>query len=528
MLALAFLLAALASPARDIAVWTGLGDNDDWDNPANWSITPNPALNPSGTSVSLAKWNATHPGEPYPQIPFENTAITMPSALKSAVINLVDREGVYKAIEFNLLSPLNGTTMNLQGTGTGWLTFDLDGVGARRTTTSDDAPQVIFNVGHNATLKLSGNKAGGADWDDTPRPIPTGSEVSITTGNFITMYLRLRDNAVFDITEIDYGLSPHSVDNGPFGARVSLLDATPGTKINVGASALIIGSGMAKLVGLSNAFVCAADIDASAGGVLRKTGYGTAILAGNNNFQASGTLAAYIDGDGFLTPRKDAAGLPLAENRNMVFNNISYVDSGILIVGENSSIGAIRVYNRVDTVLGGSGTTGTVLLERGIVSPGMAQNNAETGTLRINGHYAHSGGANTTEAAVLWIDIGSGGNYDKLAISGSALIGAAAKMRLWSPSGYMAPGEYKFLTADMGITGSFSAANTSIMHSLTLAVVDPDDPVKLVTEGNGAQSFSVTLQQESFADVEGLSKGQQTVGKYLDHLVSLGNPGDVD
>jgi hypothetical protein len=273
-----------------------------------------------------------------------------------------------------------------------------------------------------------------------------------------------------------------------------------------------------------NEFVCAADFDAAAGGVLRKDGYGRCILTGNNNFQASGTLAAYIDSNGFLALNASAQAL--------VQNNISLVGTGGLIIGENSSIGAIRVgttSGRSDMVFGGSGTTGTVFFERGILSPGMGQNSRETGTLKINGHYLQRASHITTnDTATLWIDIGRGGDYDRLAISGSASIGANSKLRIWSPSGYMMPGEYKFLTAEMGVTGNFSGSNAAIANSLTLTVEDPDDPVKVVNGAGGAQSLVVRLKQEKFAEVAGFTKGQKTVAGYLDHLVSLGDPGNVD
>jgi outer membrane autotransporter protein len=262
------------------------------------------------------------------------------------------------------------------------------------------------------------------------------------------------------------------------------------------------------------------------------------VLTGtNNNFQYAAALASgshnigtgmvkWIDDNGFLTPDWRYPG-GINGGASMYS---SVLNAGRLIIGENSSIGAVFFNNnsRTDVVLGGSGTTGTVVFISGIVSPGMGQNSMETGTLKVHGHYWQATDANAAASTTLWIDMGRGGNYDKLAVSGSAVLETRSKMRLWNPSGYMMPGKYEFLTAQLGISGSIAAADAEIVNSLTLTIVDADNPVKKERKFDGSESLSVTLRQEKFAEVEGLTKGQRAVGEYLDHLVSLGDPGDVD
>jgi hypothetical protein len=165
-------------------------------------------------------------------------------------------------------------------------------------------------------------------------------------------------------------------------------------------------------------------------------------------------------------------------------------------------------------MLAGSGTTGTLIVEQGVISPGMGQNDARRGTLHVNGHYLQQT-QNATATALLWIDVSNKG-YDRLEISGSAIISSTGgvQFRLNSPDGSMKPGEYEILRAAMGITGSFAPGTMVVAESLTLKPANPENPMTVRTNPDSSQSLILTLQQQSFV-VEGLTAGQARVGEYL-------------
>jgi uncharacterized protein with beta-barrel porin domain len=185
----------------------------------------------------------------------------------------------------------------------------------------------------------------------------------------------------------------------------------------------------------------------------------------------------------------------------------------------NSNIGAIRVSGS-STILAGHGETGTLMMEAGILTGGSGRNNPSVGTLTVNGNFEmHS---TSTTSPTLWMDIGKNGTHDSIHVSGSAVVsGTFARLRLWVADNSMAAGEYKFLTSDAVITGTFVKNRVLIPESLTLVPADPENPVILSAD---QKTMSVKLLQLPFSGVEGLSGGQMKVAGYLDYLISLADP----
>ncbi|AWI09325.1 autotransporter outer membrane beta-barrel domain-containing protein [Ereboglobus luteus] len=488
-LILAFLCLAVVPALRAQlieTIWTGSGGDTRWDNPANWRTGA---------------------------VPDANTYINIKPALHPVVLDLTGVSGTFQLNGFDLNDRANGTVMNIRGTDAETVTMDITGLPVMWYLHSggvpssginiDDLPQVIFNIGKNGVLKFSLVSSG------------TGGGTDFTRYNGDVAHVRLTDNAVFDVSERVW-MDPDGSGTMPPRralAAVSMLQAEAGTTIKMGRNSLRIGDNYsARAV---SSVEIAGNMEASEGGILIKSDPGTVIISGQNYFgygeyETELRTGNLLDDNGFLFTGtvSDAR----TSSRNLV---MSQVNNGVMVV--NSNIGDTRVTSAGAT-LAGHGRTGSVIVEQGTVTGGAGRNSPDVGTLFVDGNFE----MRATGSSTLWIDIGKNGTYDRIHVSGSAVVsGSTPLLRLWVAAGSIVAGEYKFLTSDSLIEGTFAKNKVMIPESLTLVPADPENPVSVSAD---KKTMSVKMLQLPFSDVRGLSDGQLKVAGYLDYLITQADP----
>ena len=480
---------AQPKPATSSENWTGSSGDGRWDNAANWYL-----------SVSQAAY-----------IPTATTLVNS-QANTPPVLNLTTSAAsnvTYSVFSLNMYAG-DGPTLNLSSSGSGVLTFDITGDGIFNLTGNTNSrfrPNWVINVGKNAVLKYS------KSYDDGTQNVQ---------GNY--GFIQMTENGVLDISAAKFGAG---VTRNAWDSKIVIeeqnLVATTGTKILLGANALRTGGGQAR-----DGVEIAANIDASGGGRILKGGSAYVIISGNNTF--TDTLPASLhDSSGYVITNNIAPSAVnnLTHQNDYINNYFSLEDGGLLVV--NSNLGPVRIANGDTNTLGGSGTVGSLLLERGVVSPGFGRNSQIIGTLTVNGNFEIRGTSgvvgSTSNTATLYIDLGVGGASDKLLVKGKAYIGASdgvtsvfPRLVIASPSGSVMPGRFTFLTAEGGIVGSFNPNFITTPTSLTL-----DAPVPVIVGNN----YTLTITQKPFSSVTGLTSSQQVVAGYLDYLLTRGNPADA-
>ncbi|MDR1009956.1 MAG: autotransporter outer membrane beta-barrel domain-containing protein [Opitutaceae bacterium] len=469
-------------------IWTGAGGNNRWDDPANWFTGA---------------------------VPDANTYINIKPGLHPITFDLTDMTGTFQAHHFDLNDRANGAIVNIRGVDTGTATMDFTGPTAMWYLHSggvptsginiDDLPQVIFNIGENGVLKFSMISSGTLG----------GNDFSRYNGDVV--HVRLTDNAVFDISERIWVDSDGSGTSAPRRAQaaVSMLQAAAGTTIKLGRNPLRIGDNYsARAVSVAE---IAGSMEAADGGILIKSDPGTLIISGQNYFgygeyETDLRNNNLLDDNGFLVTGT------VSDARNATRNIImSQVANGVMVM--DSNIGDTRVAG-ANAILAGHGRTGSLIVELGTVTGGAGRNSPDVGTLTVDGNFEMRDTGTTT----MWIDIGKNGAYDHIHVSGSAVIGGSGTsgiepiLRLWVADGSIVAGDYKFLTSDAVISGTFAKSKVLIPESLTLAPADSGNPVTLSAD---RKTMSVRMVQLPFSEVEGLSAGQMKVAGYLDYLVSL-------
>lgn len=244
----------------------------------------------------------------------------------------------------------------------------------------------------------------------------------------------------------------------------------------------------------------ASELDLVAGGTLDMTagnqtiqaiaGSGGTILLGANTLtvgSASSTVYdGIITGTGGFT--KTASGTQILNGINS-YTGLTTISAGLLEIGDadhaSASIaGAAAVM--AGGQLGGHGTIGGDLTNAGTVSPG-----GSVGTLTVGGNYTQ------TSSALLSIAV-TPQAASKLAVSGSAQIDGTLNLN-FSSGQYVVP-VYRIVTANNGITGTFSTVNSNMAGFDFDLVYNPDE-IDLEVASTGFLPFAQTGNQRALASM---------------------------
>ena len=258
------------------------------------------------------------------------------------------------------------------------------------------------------------------------------------------------------------------------------------------ARAITNGNGSFDISGLTTAGMGIGSIEGSGNYFL---GSKTLIVGGNNlSTTVSGVIQdGGIDGGvgGSLT--KIGTGTLTLSGAN-TYTGATTVNAGSLIV--DGSIASAQTLVNAGGFLGGHGTIGGNLVNNGIVG----QVNSP-GTLTVSGNYTQNAGGT--------LRIGVGGlapsQHDVLAVKGHAsLAGTLQLIQLGSFS--LQPGnQITFLTANNGVSGTFSTVQNGIPSTSTGTIVQvqvtflPNSVVLEETQGSFTQIPGVTLTPNQFA-----------------------------
>jgi outer membrane autotransporter protein len=172
----------------------------------------------------------------------------------------------------------------------------------------------------------------------------------------------------------------------------------------------------------------------------------------------------------------------------------------------DGSIASTQTLVNPGGLLGGHGTIGGSLVNSGIVSPGDSP-----GTLTVNGNYTQNSGG-TLRIGVAGLALGQ---HDLLAVNGHAsLAGTLQLIQLGSFS--LQPGnQIRFLTANNGVSGTFSTVQNGIPSTGTIVQLEVTSP---------PNSVVLEATQGSFTQVLGslLTPNEVALAKMLDS--AAGNP----
>ncbi|MEP6667765.1 MAG: autotransporter domain-containing protein [Chthoniobacter sp.] len=176
------------------------------------------------------------------------------------------------------------------------------------------------------------------------------------------------------------------------------------------------------------------------------------------------------------------------------------VNGGLLQV-DSSTASRTTLVNALGT-LGGRGTIGGNLINLGNVAPGDSP-----GTLTVKGNYYQgSGGTLTIEVA------GKGDSqHDLLAVQGHAKLdgGTLRIVKVGSGARLKVGQKITFLTAGQGVEGEFSHVYNGLDQGNTIVAT------KVIYHSN---SVAIEGAQGSFANLDGLTPNQRSVGRGLDKV----------
>ncbi|WP_062226910.1 autotransporter domain-containing protein [Aureimonas frigidaquae] len=278
----------------------------------------------------------------------------------------------------------------------------------------------------------------------------------------------------------------------------------------------------------------------SGGGAMRLTGGATLTLTGDSTLVGGTTVEGSTlrigDGGGrgsissdiaLLTGNTGPARLVLDRSDTVIMpsdfsgtGTIEQMGSGrVILTGDSSgflgdmnlSAGALTVNGALGgtlramagTSLSGSGTVGTLALRPGaMVAPGNS-----IGTLTVAGDYSQSAGS----TYVVEFDPATAAS-DRIVVSGTALLedGARLAPTPYTPGGLRAGTRYTILTAQNGVTGTFTVAptpNSSLFYGLTPSY-DANNAYLTVARLHSFESVGSTPNQMAVgAALDGLQEG---------------------
>lgn len=264
-------------------------------------------------------------------------------------------------------------------------------------------------------------------------------------------------------------------------------------------------------------------------GTMEKSGMGTLVLAGrseldwvvdagrlvsrsdlfrgnvsiaNNHFMqfeqdGSGTYGGTISGSGTLKVTVGNGNLLRLTGDSSAFNGGTDVESGGLLV-DGKLGGNLALYDQ--TILMGDGTVGTTAVNSGAtVAPGSS-----LGTLSVDGYIRFFGGS------TYLVDVNNQGQSDLIDVSGAAYLDGGAVRVIAGTGNYAAETRYIILTADGGVTGTYTDGVTSNLAFLDPSLSYDDNNVYLTMTRNGTTFENVGQTRNQIATgggVESLGEG---------------------
>ena len=404
------------------------------------------------------------------------------------------------------ISGSNGT-VTVTGTGSSWTSSGYFAVGQYGTGTltisdggsvsvSDPDSSVGNGAGSTGTATVTG---AGSSWTNSGNLyIGKGGTGSLTISNSGTV-------EVTGVMYVAYGAGSTGTVN--IGAASGDAAAAAGT---ISASSLAFGSGTGKLVfnHTSNSYVFSTTVTGS-GTIVAENGTTSltgdlsgftgsySITGGTLNFGSSGTttIANVLSGAGTLT---FTSGTTTLTGDSSGFTGTTDVGSGGTLAVNGSLGGTLDVQS--GGRLQGSGTAGTVTAESGgTVAPGNS-----IGTITV---------ADVTFAAgsTYEVEVNAAGESDKIHATNTATINGGT-VNLLPESGLYGIGQtYTILTADSGVTGTFTNVtfNTSSLF-LTAALICDTNNVYASIVRNGTSFASVGATENQKAVAAGLDSMSST------------------
>ncbi|GAA5542268.1 autotransporter domain-containing protein [Brucella sp. NBRC 113783] len=211
----------------------------------------------------------------------------------------------------------------------------------------------------------------------------------------------------------------------------------------------------------------------------------------------SGTYRGTISGSGGLRVTVGNGNLLRLTGDSSAFEGDTAVFTGGLQV-DGKLGGHLALYD--GTVLMGDGTVGTTAVNSGAtVAPGSS-----LGTLSVNGNIRFYGGS------TYLVDVNNEGQSDLIDVSGTATIDGGAVRVIAGTGNYAAATQYTILTADGGVTGTFTEGITSNLAFLDPSLSYDDNNVYLTMTRNGTTFENVGVTRNQIATgggVESLSEG---------------------
>lgn len=259
-----------------------------------------------------------------------------------------------------------------------------------------------------------------------------------------------------------------------------------------------LGSGALTLAGRS-------DLDwvIDQGGLVSRTDlFGGNVFVSGGAFMrfqqdGSGTYRGTISGSGILRVDVGDGDLLRLTGDNSSFYGTTSVDAGGLWV-DGKLGGHITLTD--NTILMGDGTVGSTVVNSGaIVAPGSS-----LGTLSVDGNIHFYGGS------TYLIDVNNEGQSDLINVSGTATMDGGAVRVIAGTGNYAAATRYTILTADGGVSGTYTEGVTSNLAFLDPSLSYDDNNVYLTMARNGTTFENVGDTRNQIATgggVESLSEG---------------------
>ncbi len=309
------------------------------------------------------------------------------------------------------------------------------------------------------------------------------------------------NSVMYDLQNQETGYTPFFVSIDPIstaanGYTVSAAMAPQGIAgIISGSGPFIVASGGAAQLTGANTYTGATNI--AQGGWLGLAGPGT--IADSSGVQADGTLdISRTSGPALIQSLSGAGNVALGAN-TLELTNASGIFAGVLADGGlvGGTGGSLVIARGMETLTGnstfsgstgispagalvlngslagsvldagllaGHGTIGGGLAVTGVVAPGNGAGTYQT--LTVAGNYLQSAGS----TYVAQVDFANVGTSSQIVVKGKAVAAAGAQVDLLTtPAGrlYTLDARYTLLTADQGLTGSYTlSGNTSLSASL--------------------------------------------------------------
>ena len=200
----------------------------------------------------------------------------------------------------------------------------------------------------------------------------------------------------------------------------------------------------------------------SGGGGLTKIGSGTLTLAGTNVF-TGGTV---LDAGGLVVSGSLASGVTVNAGTLAVTGSVAgaVVQNAGSTMLAGGSLGGFTMNGGTASLngtvtgaavvsagtLGGNAGFGSLAVNGGTLAPGNS-----IGTFTVAGNFAQSGG-------IYQVEVNNAGQSDKIAVTGTAAIsGGATVQALAQPGNYGRSTTYTILTANGGVSGTYSGVTSN-------------------------------------------------------------------